>query len=184
MRIRVANESDAEALATLAGRTFQDTFGTENRPEDMDAYVAATFGTHLQQTELRDPGCTVLLAEQDRDLVGYSQLISSTRVPPGIPAHAIEIQRFYVDRRYHGTGVARTLMQGTLDRARAGGASVVWLGVWERNARAIAFYRKYGFTDVGSQPFRLGEDVQTDRIMRRGDTNTAKLYSPHSCSVE
>ncbi len=175
MRIRVAHESDAEALATLAARTFQDTFRTENRPEDMDAYVAATFGTHLQQTELRDPGCTVLLAEKDRDLVGYAQLISSTRVPPGIPVHAIEIQRFYVDRRYHGTGVASTLMQGTLDTARLAGATVVWLGVWERNARAIAFYRKYGFTDVGSQPFRLGEDVQTDRVMCRDDADFVKL---------
>jgi ribosomal protein S18 acetylase RimI-like enzyme len=82
-------------------------------------------------------------------------------------ADPIELLRFYVDRRWHGQGVAGALMKETLAQARALGRRTVYLAVWERNARAIAFYRKAGFREVGAQPFHLGKDVQTDRVMVR-----------------
>ena len=75
--------------------------------------------------------------------------------------------RFYVDRPLHGTGLARRLMDAVLEAARSRAKRTLWLGVWERNARAQAFYRKAGFMDVGAQTFRLGRDVQTDRVMTR-----------------
>ena len=75
--------------------------------------------------------------------------------------------RFYVDKAHHGRGIAQTLMQEAVATARKLGATTVWLGVWERNLRAIAFYVKCGFQDVGSQPFLVGSDLQTDRVMAR-----------------
>jgi GNAT superfamily N-acetyltransferase len=75
--------------------------------------------------------------------------------------------RFYIDARWHGTGAARLLMHAVDDEARRRGARAVWLGVWERNPRAIRFYEKCGFRDVGTQRFLLGTDVQRDRVMLR-----------------
>ena len=87
-------------------------------------------------------------------------------------AKPVEIHRLYVDRRWHGSGVAQRLMAAALGVAERGGADHVWLGVWERNPRAIAFYKKCGFTEAGQQVFLLGRDVQRDLVMsapvRRG----------------
>jgi ribosomal protein S18 acetylase RimI-like enzyme len=79
----------------------------------------------------------------------------------------VEIVRFYVDRAWRGTGLAAALMDAAAEEARGRGARSLWLGVWERNPRAIRFYEKCGFRDVGSQDFVLGSDVQRDRVMAR-----------------
>jgi GNAT superfamily N-acetyltransferase len=82
-----------------------------------------------------------------------------------VPARdAVELVRFYVDQAWHGQGIAHTLMQKVRDEA-ARMKKTMWLGVWERNLRAIRFYAKAGFVDVGSHMFQLGRDRQTDRIM-------------------
>ena len=83
-------------------------------------------------------------------------------MPPGA---SIELHRFYLDRAAHGSGLAQRLMQASLAAAARQGAAVVWLGVWERNPRAIRFYERIGFADVGSQTFVVGTDRQTDRVM-------------------
>jgi ribosomal protein S18 acetylase RimI-like enzyme len=100
-------------------------------------------------------------------LVGYAHLVSST-APASVRSPApLELKRFYVSRALHGRGVAQSLMSAVLDTARARGAEVLWLGVWERNPRAVAFYAKYGFTRVGERTFTLGADEQTDWILAR-----------------
>ena len=85
----------------------------------------------------------------------------------GTQERPVEIYRFYVDRSAHGTGVAAELMIAAIDAARDLGGAHVWLGVWERNARALAFYAKSGFRDIGVQIFQLGTDRQTDRVLIR-----------------
>jgi ribosomal protein S18 acetylase RimI-like enzyme len=84
-----------------------------------------------------------------------------------------EVQRIYVDRPWHGRGVAQALMAAMLEHARNGGADRVWLGVWEQNLRARAFYRRAGFADVGDHAFRLGDEVQRDRVMVRDPVDDA-----------
>lgn len=166
--IRHANASDAPALAVFGERTFLDAFAADNAPDDIAAYVAATYGAEHQARDLADPQRTTLVATGlDGGLVAYAQL--RTGAPPaGVSAPApIELLRFYVDRSQHGRGLAQALMAAVFETAAARGAGSIWLGVWERNHRAIAFYRKSGFTDVGSQQFVLGSDRQTDRIMVR-----------------
>jgi ribosomal protein S18 acetylase RimI-like enzyme len=155
--IRRASLGDAARLAELAARTFHDTFAVHNRAEDMDAYMSTAYGEAIQREELADRDRITLLVEENGVLIGYAQLRLS------IPE--IEIGRFYVDRGYHGRGIAQSLMNAIFDLARDLGATRIWLGVWERNARAIAFYEKCGFRDCGSQPFLLGSDLQTDRVM-------------------
>jgi len=168
--VRRAGLSDARALATFAATAFADTFAADNAPEDMAAYLANAFGESRQRADLLDPDCIVLLAERGSELAGYAMLRDGKGPPAvgGIPSdNAIEIARLYSDKRWIGTGVGATLMQACLDAGVERGREWIWLGVWERNTRAIAFYARWGFSDVGWQFFQLGADRQTDRIMAR-----------------
>jgi GNAT superfamily N-acetyltransferase len=157
--------SDAPALAAFAARTFEETFAADNRAEDMQAHLAAHYGATQQGAELADPSVATLLALAGTELVAYAQ-VRRGRAPPCVTAAAaVELHRFYVDRTVHGTGLAARLIQAARQAAVEIGGSHLWLGVWERNPRAIAFYRKSGFIDVGSTIYCVGPDEQTDRVM-------------------
>jgi GNAT superfamily N-acetyltransferase len=108
-----------------------------------------------------------LLAEVDGTLTGFTQLHLGTPPECVTGASPVEVRRFYVDRPFHGRGLAKTLMQFAERTARDLGGRTLWLGVWERNPRAIAFYAKCGFIDVGSHTFIVGTEEQTDRVMAR-----------------
>ncbi len=165
--IRHGTAADATALAELAARTFRETFAADNRPEDMALHLAQAYGTAQQQRELADPDITTLLVEVDGDLAGYAQLRGG--VPPNCVTgeSPVELWRFYVARSWHGRGVAQALMRSVELEAHRRGGGTLWLGVWERNERAKAFYHKNGFIDVGSHVFMVGNDAQTDRILAR-----------------
>lgn len=160
MIVRRAVPSDAAALAELGARTFFETFAAQNRAEDIEAYLARTYGEAHQRREIADPAIATLVVEDGDALIGFAQLRGSSA------EHGdVELARFYVDRTRHGRGVAQALMNAVMDAARELGGASLWLGVWEHNPRAIRFYEKCGFRDVGSQPFLLGGDLQTDRVM-------------------
>lgn len=162
--IRYAVPEDAAALAALGAKTFQDTYAAFNTPENMAMHIAAAFSPERQRAEIEDPSGYILVT-QVRDLIGYAQ-VTREIVPPAVgDAHALEIKRFYVDRAWHGLGVAQRLMTETFKAAAERGAATVWLSVWDQNPRAIAFYRKVGFADAGLVSFRLGNEVQTDFLM-------------------
>jgi diamine N-acetyltransferase len=165
--LRLAIADDAPALAVLARRTFEDTFARDNRPEDIAQFVTKSFGEAQQRAEIADPEARTLFAELASGLVAFAQLRRQSPPEPSRSEPAVELQRFYVDHAWIGQGLAHRLMQRTLEEAVAMGAGVIWLGVWERNPRAIAFYKKEGFVDVGSHIFQLGADAQTDRVMLR-----------------
>lgn len=152
-------------MAELAAATFRDAFGSENDDADLALHLARSYGFAQQTAELAHPAITTLLAFADGELAGYAQLRPGLPPPCVTAARPIELWRFYVARPWQGLGVAQTLMAATVDAARQRRGAVLWLGVWERNPRAQAFYRKSGFTDVGSQVFLVGTDAQTDRVM-------------------
>ncbi len=163
--LRTAVAGDADSLARFAERTFRETFGPHNRAEDMDGYCSSAFTVERQRTELGDPARHVLLIERAGELAGYSMLWAGP-VPDCVTGgDPIELLRFYIDGAWHGRGLAGDLMDATMAAAAERGARTVFLAVWERNLRAIGFYAKHGFRDVGGRPFQLGLDVQTDRIM-------------------
>ncbi|HEX5124157.1 MAG TPA: GNAT family N-acetyltransferase [Rhodanobacteraceae bacterium] len=163
--IRRATIADAAALTAFAARAFIETFGDENDADDLRDHVESTYNLARQSAEIRDADTATLLVERDAGaLIGYAQ-ICRKRVPPCVDAaNPVEIYRFYVERAAHGSGVAQRLMAAAFAQAREWGADVVWLGVWEHNPRAMAFYRKFGFADVGSIDFFVGPDRQTDRV--------------------
>lgn len=178
--IRRAAPADAVSLANLAARTFRDTFEADNKREDMAEHLARSYGPAQQLAEIMSPAIITLLASCDGP-AAFAQLRHGKPPTCVTSERPIELWRFYVDREWHGRGVAKLLMQSVFKEAAATGAAAVWLGVWERNPRAIAFYRKFGFVDVGSHEFRLGTDVQTDRIMVRG-VETGDPHGPEESS--
>jgi ribosomal protein S18 acetylase RimI-like enzyme len=165
--IRPAAPADAEALSELATRTFLDTFSAQNDPYDLQLYLGSVYRREKQAEEIADPRMSTLVAEVDGRLAAFAQLRSSEMPECVADPEAIELMRFYVDRRFHGRGLAAALMTAVLAESRRRGAGTLWLGVWEHNGRAKAFYLKCGFRDVGSHVFLLGTDPQTDRIMVR-----------------
>lgn len=165
VNVRPGTGEDAAVLADLAARTFREAFAADNRAEDLELYLTRAYGLEQQSRELADPGTSTLIAEVGDRVSGYAQLrVGSPPACVGGPA-PIELWRFYVDRPWQGRGVAQALMAAVRAEAGRRGGRTLWLGVWERNERARAFYRKCGFLDVGSQPFILGRDRQTDRVL-------------------
>ncbi len=160
-----AEVADAAELAEFAARTFEETYSVENKLEDMRAHVDANFGPSQQAAELSDPSVTTILSRSSGELVAYAQIRRST--PPSCVTHAapIELHRFYVDRKAHGSGLASRLMGAVHQAAHELEGRHIWLGVWKQNARAIAFYKKVDFIDVGSTIFMVGPDRQVDRVL-------------------
>ena len=168
-RIRLATTADAEPLAALAERTFQDTFADDNAVGDMEAYVRDSFSLDQVRAELADDTNTFLLAFVDdvERPTGYAKLRTGTADPSVTGPDPVELERLYVDRSAIGHGVGAALMRASLNAARSAGHRTLWLGVWEQNARAISFYERWAFETVGDHVFRLGSDDQTDLIMER-----------------
>ena len=165
MTIRTATAADAAVVAALARRTFYDTFASTNDPTDMALHLQSAYGVDQQTREITDRDITTLLVEEGETAIAYAQ-VRADHVPACVTdAGAVELWRFYVDAAWHGRGVAQALMDHVKTVARERGAKTLWLGVWERNDRARAFYAKCGFTDVGEHIFLFGTDPQTDRVM-------------------
>jgi GNAT superfamily N-acetyltransferase len=167
IHLRRATAKDDRLLAELGARTFGDTFGPDNTPEDMAAYLASAFGPRQQAAELADRGTVFLVAEVEGESVGYARMKQGPAPECIVGERPIEIARLYATAPWIGRGVGAALMRGCLEEAGRRGCDVVWLDVWEKNSRAIAFYRRLGFVEVGTQQFTLGSDVQHDLLMAR-----------------
>lgn len=164
-RIRRGEVSDAAALAAFAARTFSETFAAANRPEDIAEYLPAAYGVTQQTSELADPAVFTLIGEVGTTMAAFAQV--RRQMPPDCAGGdaPVELWRFYVDQPWQGRGFAQQLMGAVHGAALELGGRTLWLGVWEKNQRAIAFYEKCGFRDVGEHNFWVGGDRQTDRIM-------------------
>jgi diamine N-acetyltransferase len=162
--IRRATPDDAHALTRLARATFVETYRDLTRPEDIEQHLQAFFSPEHQRRELSDDRIVILLASVRDELVGFAQ--AEARTPPACVKvrAALALARFYVRRDWHGQGVAGALLATVIESARGVGAPGLWLSVWEHNPRAIAFYRKAGFSAVGTMNFVVGSDVQNDLV--------------------
>jgi diamine N-acetyltransferase len=167
LTVRRGKADDAGLLAELGARTFRDTFAADNTPEDMASYLASAFNPEQQADELTDPHCFFQIAETKGVAVGYAMLRSGNVLDEVTGDKPIELVRLYVSRESLGSGVGAALMQACLGEAKQRGYKTLWLGVWEHNHRAQAFYRKWNFRDVGTHVFQLGDDAQTDLLMQR-----------------
>jgi len=169
--IKEATVEDAALIADLSRRTFYDTFAPFNTVEDMDKFMNEQFTRENLMDEVGAPGNIFLLAYSNGEVAGYVRLkeLPDITMPANVPA--IEIARIYALKTSIGKGVGSALMQHVIDLARQKNKQIIWLGVWEKNHRAIDFYKKWGFERFGEHDFVLGTDVQTDWLMKREVTN-------------
>lgn len=165
--IRKASLGDAAALSEIAEATFRETFGATNTAEHMQLHCEANYAESIQAAEISNPAMITLVVEERGVIIGYAQMRWSTAPGCVLGVRPGEIQRLYVVKGWHGKGVAQGLMRACISELKKRGSDVVWLGVWEFNPRAIAFYSKYGFVEVGDHTFPLGGDPQRDIIMVR-----------------
>ena len=165
--IRQAIRQDALLLYNLGIKTFADTFASQNTPENMAAYLASAFQPQKIATDLADPVCTYLIAENEEQVVGYARMYGGKPAPIPDLIRPVELSRIYSVQEYIGLGVGSALMSACLSKAAQDGYQTIWLGVWQNNPRAIAFYQKWDFRIVGTQVFQLGSDLQTDYLMQR-----------------
>lgn len=167
LTIRRGSLADAALLAELGARTFSETFAADNTADDLAAYISTSFSVAQQTAELEDAGSTFLIAEVDGSAAGYAKLHDGEAEKGVEGAKPVELVRLYVSRDWLGRGLGGELMRACLDEARQAGHETIWLGVWERNPRAQAFYRKWNFRTVGEHTFQLGSDLQRDLLMER-----------------
>jgi len=169
MLIRQAKIEDAEVVTRLAWQTFWDAFHAhpKNAPQDTADYMAKAFSLEQMTKELSDPKTIFLIAEIDNKPAGYAKLVQDN-TETGITAERpVELNRLYSHQEFLGKGVGAALMDKCFEVAKDRGHDVMWLGVWEYNPRAQAFYLKNGFREVGKHTFMLGSDPQTDLLMQK-----------------
>jgi ribosomal protein S18 acetylase RimI-like enzyme len=162
IEIRRAEAADAAALSRFAARLFRATYGEDTPAADLEAYVVKAFRPDIQAAEIGDPEAAVFLATNGGTIAGYAYLV----VPPSNADPGL-LSRIYIDAAWRGQGLANRLLDAVVSECVPRGVERLQLTVYEKNARAIAFYNKVGFVPVGSTTFTVGEDVQTDIVMER-----------------
>jgi len=165
VNIRYGTTDDARMLSELGAKTFYDTFANDNTPENIDAYLKASFSPEIQFDELSAFDNIFLIAESESTPIGYAQLIMDSKEESLKGTTSLEIRRIYSSQEYIGKGVGKELMSASIQEAKQRGCDSIWLGVWEKNPRAISFYKQWGFKEVGTHIFHVGDDPQRDVIM-------------------
>lgn len=166
MQITSVNISDIQTLQELSRQTYFETFAADNTPENMQSYLEASFNEKKLTTEINNPHSAFYFAKIDNKAIGYLKLNFGPAQTELRDTKAIEIERIYVLKDFHGQKVGQVLFDKALEIAREREAEYIWLGVWEKNPKAIRFYEKNGFVPFGSHIFRLGDDEQTDIMMK------------------
>jgi ribosomal protein S18 acetylase RimI-like enzyme len=167
IRIIEATKNEAALIADLSRQTFYDAFAADNTQADMDKFLNEQFTREKLMEEVGAPGNIFLLAYEGDEAVGYARLRETPNPVQLEDGVALEIARIYAMQKSIGKGVGSALMEQCIEIARQQQARVIWLGVWEKNFKAIAFYNKWGFERFSEHVFMVGNDPQTDWLMKK-----------------
>jgi ribosomal protein S18 acetylase RimI-like enzyme len=166
INIKKATLTDINQLQQIGRQTFLEAFSAGNAEEDMEKYLNDNFSIEKLTTELNNENSEFYLAELDNEVIGYLKLNFGPAQTELEQANALEIERIYVSKEFYGKKVGQLLYQQAIQIAGKLNAKYVWLGVWEENSRAIRFYQKNGFIEFDKHIFKLGNDEQTDLMMK------------------
>ena len=158
--------ADINALQAISKITFSQTFSQHNSQEDMDAYLSTSYSVEKLTAEINNPNSEFYFAIDDNNVVGYLKINTGDAQTEKQDLAAFEIERIYVDSAYLGKKIGQLLFNKAVALAKEKNKSYVWLGVWEENHRALAFYQKNGFVPFDKHIFKLGNDEQTDIMMK------------------
>lgn len=168
LALRRATPADAATYARVARETFHDSYAALSDPAMMAVHLHRNFGEALQRAELEDAANTVLVAEEPGGAwAGFLSLRTGDAPSCVTTAAPLHLARIYVVRAWHGRGAGAFLLDAAVAEARRRAHDALWLQVWERNARAQRFYAKHGFTQVGTHPYRFGDEWEDDLVLLR-----------------
>lgn len=165
--IRKVKPEEAAEFAKFGAEMFSETFADSNSPEDMKMYLEESFNIEKIRQELADPNTYCFYAVKNSTLIGTIKLIRHQNHASFTGIKTVEVSRLYVSQEYHNQKIGATLMQFAIDFAAKNQTRKLWLGVWEHNQKAIAFYQKWGFVKIGVHNFLLGNDLQQDWLMEK-----------------
>lgn len=163
--VRITHEQ-VEQLQKISRQTFTETFAADNSEADMQQYLNESFSLEKLSSELNDPGTVFYFAMLGTEVIGYLKLNFGASQTELKDDHAVEIERIYVLKAFHGKNIGQLLYAKAIEVAKQKEAAYIWLGVWEENHRAISFYKKNGFVAFDKHIFILGNDAQTDIMMK------------------
>lgn len=164
--LRKATISDLDHLRKISRQTFKETFSPGNTEENMTKYLDEGFSSKKLTAELSDHNTEFYFATLEENTIGYLKLNSGSSQTELQDEKALEIERIYVLKDFHGKKIGQILYDKALQIAKQKNADYIWLGVWEENQRAINFYQKNGFVKFDEHIFKLGNDEQTDIMMK------------------
>lgn len=167
VNIRKVSIDELESLQQISRTTFAETFSVHNSEENMRNYLHDNLSLEKLGEEIKNPESSFYFAEMEGDLIGYMKLNIGSAQNEWKEDTGLEIERIYVLKKNHGQKIGQLLFEKAISIAGSMEMKYVWLGVWEKNERAIAFYSKNGFTTVDHHFFKLGDDVQRDLLMKR-----------------
>lgn len=163
--IKITTE-DVKALQSISRQTFYETFAESNSEKNMRHYLEDNLSIEKLTSELSNKNAEFYFSTDNNDVIGYLKLNFGASQTELKEEQSVEIERIYVLNAYHGKKVGQLLYDKAIEVAKERKALYVWLGVWEENPRAISFYKKNGFVEFDKHIFRLGDDEQTDIMMR------------------
>lgn len=158
--------NEIEQLQIIGKETFFETFAEGNSEENMKKYLEESFTNELLKTELTNPNSEFYFARMDNNVIGYLKINFGNAQTELKNNKTIEIERIYVLKEFHGKNAGQVLFEKAFEIAKQLNADYLWLGVWEENPRAINFYKKNGFVEFDKHVFKLGDDEQTDIMMK------------------
>ncbi len=163
--------NDVARLQDISIQTFAETFSAVNTPEDMAQYLNESLSLSKLSDELNNKSSQFYFAVQGEQVIGYLKLNTGQAQTDVKDNDALEIERIYVSQAFLGKNIGKLLYEKAVQIARQVGARYIWLGVWEKNFRAISFYKKNGFVEFDQHVFMLGTDRQIDIMMKKALTN-------------
>lgn len=158
--------NDVNQLQKIGKLTFSETFSGDNSEEDMKKYLDENFSIEKLTDELNNKNSEFYFAKLEDSVIGYLKLNFGESQTELKDNKALEIERIYVPKEYHGQSVGQILYEKAIQVAKQKDTDYVWLGVWEENLRALSFYKKNGFVEFDKHIFKLGNDEQTDIMMK------------------
>ena len=166
-QIKKVSTDELEELRKLSVETFSDTFTEQNNEIQMKAYLEKAFNTDQLRSELSNPESFFFFVKEEDKILGYLKLNTKTAQTDQVLDSSLEIERIYLTQEAQSKGIGKLLMDFSISEAKRRNLLCLWLGVWEKNEKAIAFYKSYGFEVFADHPFKLGDDSQKDLLMKR-----------------
>jgi ribosomal protein S18 acetylase RimI-like enzyme len=167
IKIRKAKIEEVPAVRELAIEVYNDTFAEHNTPENLEAFFKDSYGLERFTTEFTEPETALYVALDELKIIGFLRLRKSSEVDKYLGTNHLELHRLYIHRDYHGSAVSKMFMEEALAYAKKEKFEWIWLGVWEKNFRAQKFYSKWGFERFSEHVFQMGDDPQTDWLLKR-----------------